>query len=93
MKITSWNVNGIRACVKKGFIQAIKKINPDILALQETKAPAEIIHEVLSDLTNYDIEISEAKKKGYSGVSLLTKKNISSQTQPAFLLDLDKFDS
>lgn len=71
MKIFSWNVNGLRAVVKKGEFQAfIKKYQPDILCLQETKAQegqAEI------DLPDYEEYWNSAEKKGYSGTAIFTK--------------------
>jgi len=71
MKIFSWNVNGIRAVVKKGEFQAfIKKYSPDILCLQETKAQegqAEI------DLPEYEEYWNSAERKGYSGTAIFTK--------------------
>lgn len=71
MKIFSWNVNGLRAVIKKGEFQAfIKKYNPDILCLQETKAQegqAEI------DLPEYVEYWNSADKKGYSGTAIFTK--------------------
>src|SRR5260221_13117473 len=72
MKIYSWNVNGIRAVVKKGAIQEfIAKHDPDILCLQETKAEqgqAEI------DLSGYSEYWNSSKtKKGYSGTAIFTK--------------------
>jgi exodeoxyribonuclease-3 len=71
MKIFSWNVNGIRAVVKKGELQAfIEKYDPDILCLQETKAQegqAEI------DLPQYEEYWNSADKKGYSGTAIFTK--------------------
>ena len=74
IKITSWNVNGIRAIIKKDFVENIKKINPDILCLQETKAQENEVKEALKDLTSfYKIYTNSAQKKGYSGTALLTK--------------------
>ncbi len=71
MKIYSWNVNGIRAVVKKGdFTKFIEKHQPDILGLQETKAErgqAEI------DLPEYEEYWNSAVKKGYSGTALFSK--------------------
>ncbi len=71
MKIYSWNVNGIRAVVKKGAIQDfVKNHNPDILCLQETKAAqgqAEI------DLPQYEEYWNSAEKSGYSGTAIFTK--------------------
>jgi exodeoxyribonuclease-3 len=74
MKIISWNVNGIRAIVKKDFFDAIKKIDPDILCLQETKAQPEEVKEALSPMEEYKIDYNSADKKGYSGIALLCKQ-------------------
>ena len=71
MKIYSWNVNGIRAVLKKGDFQAfLKKHDPDILCLQETKAQKE---QVETDLPQYDEYWCSAEKKGYSGTAIFTK--------------------
>ena len=71
MKIISWNVNGIRAVHKKGlFLPFIKKHNPDILCLQETKAEQ---HQNEMDLPNYTEYWNSAEKKGYSGTAIFTK--------------------
>lgn len=72
MKIISWNVNGIRACLQKGFLDYVKKENPDILCLQETKAHPE---QVDMDLGQYEHHYwNSAEKKGYSGVAIFSKK-------------------
>lgn len=70
MKLISWNVNGIRACLKKNFLDFIKKENPDILLLQETKAQD---HQVQINLENYYQYWHSAEKKGYSGTAVFTK--------------------
>lgn len=74
MKLVSWNVNGIRAVVKKGTFQAlIKEHKPDVLCLQETKAErgqAEV------DLPDYEEYWNSAAKKGYSGTAIFVKKYI-----------------
>lgn len=70
MKIISWNVNGIRAALRKGFIDYVRAENPDILCLQETKAQqgqAEI------DLPEYTEYWNSATRKGYSGTAIFTK--------------------
>lgn len=72
LELISWNVNGIRACINKGFIEWVKQRDPEILCLQETKAQANQIS-FSFDLPNYHIYWSSAKKKGYSGVSTFTK--------------------
>jgi len=74
MKITTWNVNGIRAVMKKGFAESIRSLQPDILCLQETKAQENEVKNALKDFTeDYQIYINSAEKKGYSGTALLTK--------------------
>jgi exodeoxyribonuclease III len=72
MKIVSWNVNGIRAVHKKDlFIPFIKELRPDIICLQETKAEQ---HESPIDLPDYEEFWNSAKKKGYSGTAIFTKR-------------------
>ena len=70
LKIISWNVNGIRAALKKGFVDYVKQENPDIICLQETKAmqgQAEI------DLPDYIEYWNSAERKGYSGTAIFSK--------------------
>lgn len=74
MKIISYNVNGIRAAVKKGLMEWLDAANPDVLCLQETKAqPDQIDHELIRD-TGYHGYYHSAQKKGYSGVAILCKE-------------------
>ncbi len=73
MKLISWNVNGVRAIAKKGFIDLIKQLNPDILCLQETKAQDDQVKEALQELDEYQLLVNSAVKKGYSGTAILTK--------------------
>ncbi len=75
MKLISWNVNGVRAIVKKGFIEQIKQLNPDILCLQETKAQNDQVSETLQELNEYQLLVNSAVKKGYSGTAILTKQS------------------
>lgn len=72
-KLISWNVNGIRAVLKKGFLDFVKKHKPDILCIQETKAQPE---QVELDLKGYEAHWNSAVRKGYSGVLTLTKKKL-----------------
>lgn len=74
MKIISWNVNGVRAIAKKGFINQVKDLNPDVLCLQETKAQDDQVGETLQELDEYQLLVNSAVKKGYSGTAILTKK-------------------
>lgn len=71
MKIISWNVNGIRSILKKGFSNFIEAQDPDILCLQETKARRE---DVEVDLPQYHSYWNSAQKKGYSGTCVFTKE-------------------
>lgn len=71
MKIISWNVNGIRAILKKGFLDFVEKENPDILCLQETKAHPDQVDDMLDDYTHHFW--NSAEKKGYSGTAIFSK--------------------
>lgn len=74
LTLLSWNVNGIRAVAKKGFLEWFKSENPDILCLQETKAWQEQLDESLTNVNGYHAYFSQAYKKGYSGVVTYTKE-------------------
>lgn len=73
MRIVSWNVNSIRAIIKKDFMESVKKMNPDILCLQETKATNTDTLNALLPLNAYVIYCNSADRKGYSGTALLSK--------------------
>lgn len=73
MKIISYNVNGIRAAVKKGLAEFIARENPAIIGFQEIKATKEDIDENLFQSMGYHCFWHSAEKKGYSGVGILTK--------------------
>lgn len=74
MKIISYNVNGIRAALTKGFTEWLKSANPDVLCLQEIKAlEAQIPTEVFTELGYTYQYYHSAEKKGYSGVAILSK--------------------
>jgi exodeoxyribonuclease-3 len=72
LKILSWNVNGIRAVYKKGFLDWLRSENPDILCIQETKAVEEQLPSSLKDIEGYYTYFSSADRKGYSGTALYT---------------------
>ena len=73
MRIISYNVNGIRAAIKKGFIEWLKTDPADVICVQETKATElDVDLEVIRELGYYDYWFS-ANKKGYSGVAVFTK--------------------
>ena len=71
MKLISWNVNGIRACLNKGFEEFFNKIDADIFCIQETKCQKE---QVELEFKNYSSYWNSAEKKGYSGTAIFTKK-------------------
>ncbi len=72
MKLYSWNVNGIRAVLKKGTFQSfIKEHQPDVLCLQETKAER---GQIEIDLAGYHEYWNSAVKKGYSGTAIFAKQ-------------------
>ncbi len=70
MKLVSWNVNGLRAVMKKGFMESFRELNADIFCLQEIKMQ-EGQHEM--DLPGYEEYYNYAEKKGYSGTAIFTK--------------------
>ena len=74
IKMLSWNVNGLRAVHRKGFLDWFKNENPDILCLQETKAQKEQLSEELINVNGYHSYFSSAERKGYSGVAVYTKE-------------------
>jgi exodeoxyribonuclease-3 len=71
MKIISWNVNGVRSILKKGFLDFLKDQNPDIICLQETKATQQ---DVDIEIPEYSQYWNAAQKKGYSGTCIFTKE-------------------
>ncbi len=74
MKVYSYNVNGIRAAMRKGLLDWLKETAPDVLLIQETKAqPEQIEEEGFKDL-GYQCYWHSAEKKGYSGVGILSKR-------------------
>ncbi|WP_138207614.1 exodeoxyribonuclease III [Haloimpatiens lingqiaonensis] len=90
MKIYSWNVNGLRAIMKKNFLEFVKEYNPDILCIQETKLQEKDLNDNLKDIEGYYSYFSFAEKKGYSGVATYTKN------QPISVkhgIGIDEFDS
>lgn len=87
MKFISWNVNGIRACVTKGFLDYFKEVDADIFCLQETKlqeGQIDLNLEGYYDYWNY------AQKKGYSGTAIFTKKK---PISVAYGIDIEEHDN
>lgn len=73
MKIISWNVNGIRAAEKKGFVEWAQDSDADIICIQETKAQPEQLAENLLNINGYKSYFESAEKKGYSGVAIYSR--------------------
>ena len=71
MKLISWNVNGIRACITKGFKEFFEKENADIFCIQETKCMQD---QIQLEFKGYQSYWNSAEKKGYSGTAIFTKK-------------------
>ena len=90
MRLISWNLNGIRAVAKKGLIEKIYSMNPDVIGFQETKAQNDQVREALFGIDGYEIFSNSAEKKGYSGTAILSKKKpISFQNG----IGIDEFDN
>jgi len=90
LRLVSWNINGIRAAYKKGFLDWLKNENPDILCIQETKAHPDQLDDTLKNVNGYESYFSSAEKKGYSGVVTYSKlKPINVQQG----IEIKKFDS
>lgn len=87
MKMISWNVNGLRACVKKGFLEYFDEVDADIFALQEIKLQE---GQIDLDLEGYHQYWNYAEKKGYSGTAVFTKKKPISFTKGLGIEEHDK---
>ncbi len=74
ISLYSWNVNGLRAVLKKNFFEFMEKMQPDILGLQETKAMESQVIGPLEPLQGYHRVFSSAEKKGYSGVAIFSRE-------------------
>jgi exodeoxyribonuclease-3 len=85
MKITTWNVNGIRAALGKGLSTWIQKEAPDVLCLQEIKAKSEQLTDSQRDFPCYEVVWNPAERPGYSGVATFLR-----ETQSEFTLGMDE---
>ena len=91
LKLVSWNVNGLRAVMKKGFQDALKKLDADIVALQETKLQEDQLTEAMRRVGDYDAYFCHASvKKGYSGVAAYTRVK---PDQVNYGIGVERFDS
>ena len=73
MKILTYNVNGIRSAISKGFVDWLKATNADMICLQEVKAEIDQIDRTIFEDLGYYLYWFSAQKKGYSGVAIFTK--------------------
>src|SRR4030067_1096009 len=89
MRIISWNVNGLRSIYQKGFLDWFNKTNSDIVCLQEIKANINQVPFELTQPDSYHLYFNCAKKKGYSGMIIYSKKKALKCTKK---LGLDRFD-
>lgn len=90
MKIISYNVNGIRAAITKGFVEWIREENPDVIHIQETKANEDQVDLSIFNQLGYEWAWFSAQKKGYSGVATFYKK------QPDIIkigIDIESYDN
>jgi len=90
MRLVSWNVNGIRAILKKGLLDIVDEDGMDILCIQETKAHPEQLTQKVLDHGEYHKYFSSAEKKGYSGVTTWSKVE---PNEVEYGLGVEKFDS
>ncbi|MDD3531731.1 MAG: exodeoxyribonuclease III [Candidatus Shapirobacteria bacterium] len=90
MKIISWNINGFRAIYQKDFLTNLKTINPDIIGLQEIKAKENQLPANLLRMAGYQLILNPAKRAGYSGTAVYSKKEPKSTNKS---LGLDRFDN
>lgn len=74
MRLVCWNVNGIRAVMKKEFTSSFATMDCDIICFQETKAQDHQVAEALAEIKDYSLYFNSAVKKGYSGTAILTKE-------------------
>ena len=92
MRLISWNVNGIRAVHKKGFLEWFEDAQPDVLCLQETKAHESQMPAALKQVEGYSCWFTMPERKGYSGVGLYTREG-HEPVSVSFGLGVERFDS
>jgi len=91
LHLFSWNVNGLRSCANKGFLDWLDEVRPDILALQEVRSLPEQLSPEVREPASYDVTIHPAERKGYSGVALYSRCRPSQVVAGG--LDEDRFDT
>lgn len=90
MKIITYNVNGIRAAIRKDFIDWLSVTKPDVVCLQEIKANSDQLDLGLFENLGYEVYWNPAEKKGYSGVAILTKEK---PKHIEYGIGIEKFDA
>lgn len=93
MKLVSWNVNGIRAAYKKGFIEFVEREQPDILSLQETKAHPDQCEPALRAPNGMEGFWSTAKRKGYSGTATFLAAGLAKPKNISYGIGIDEYDA
>ncbi len=76
MRLVSWNVNGLRACIRKGFIDWALQERPEVICLQETRLGTEIPPALDALASDYELHFNHAERKGYSGVGTFVRKDL-----------------
>jgi exodeoxyribonuclease III len=89
-KFISWNVNGIRAMEKKGFVNMMQEFDADIIAIQETKAHPDQLSDSLLNIPGYTSYWNSAERKGYSGVAVYSRTSPVAVNTGLNILDLDR---
>ena len=74
MRVVSWNVNGLRACAKKGFVDFLRRSDADIVGLQEVRAFAHQLPDEVREVEGWHVHYSPAERPGYSGVALFSRR-------------------
>ncbi|HRI80612.1 MAG TPA: exodeoxyribonuclease III [Cyclobacteriaceae bacterium] len=91
MHLVSWNVNGIRAILKKGFLESVNAMSPDIICLQETKAAEDEALDALDVFKTHHVFVNSSKaRKGYSGTAIISKTEPVNVTYDIGLEEFDK---
>ncbi len=92
MKIVSWNINGLRAVLKKGFIDFLNAYQPDVLGLQEIKISTEVSDGLALDFPGYKLYLNGAKRPGYSGTGFLVRNDLVKKIKYSTGLGIQEFD-
>ncbi len=74
MRITSWNVNGLRACARKGFLDWLESSDAEVVGLQEVRSTYEKLPEEIRQLEGWELDVVAAERAGYSGVALFSRR-------------------